>query len=35
MKISYLVVFGALSQMVKARGACDKLCLDIIIIIRF
>ena len=25
MKVSYLVVFGALSRMVKVRGACDKL----------
>ena len=24
MKVSYLVVFGALSRMVKVRGACDK-----------
>ena len=24
MMTSYLVVFGALSQMVKVRGACDK-----------
>ena len=23
-KVSYLVVFGALSRMVKVRGACDK-----------
>ena len=23
MKILYLIVFGALSQMVKVRGACD------------
>ena len=24
MKVSYLIVFGTLSQMVKVRGACDQ-----------
>ena len=31
MKISYLAVSGALSQMVEVRGACGRSFLDIII----
>ena len=30
MEVSYLVVFGALSCMVKVRGVCDKPFLDVI-----
>ena len=30
MKVSYLVVFGALSRMVKVLGACDKPLLEAI-----